>query len=47
MLEVSVGGLDFRFSSFWVQIHGLPLSFMTKENGLEVCFQRCSIMNHL
>lgn len=28
--------LDFNFSAFWVQIHGLPLCFMTKANAKKI-----------
>ncbi|KAL3517694.1 hypothetical protein ACH5RR_020283 [Cinchona calisaya] len=28
--------LQFSFSPFWVQVHGLPLNYLTKENGLKI-----------
>lgn len=33
---MAIGDLDFNLSTFWVQIHGLPLCFMTKDNATKI-----------
>ncbi|KAH7510810.1 hypothetical protein FEM48_ZijujUnG0085900 [Ziziphus jujuba var. spinosa] len=34
--EVAVQDIDFNCSLFWVQIHGLPLQYMTRENAMKI-----------
>ncbi|KAH7522393.1 hypothetical protein FEM48_Zijuj07G0133500 [Ziziphus jujuba var. spinosa] len=34
--EVAVRDIDFNRSLFWVQIHGLPLQYMTRENAMKI-----------
>ncbi|KAH7514602.1 hypothetical protein FEM48_Zijuj11G0106800 [Ziziphus jujuba var. spinosa] len=34
--QMSVRDFHFTFSTFWVQIHGLPLQFLNKENILKI-----------
>lgn len=33
---MSLQDFDFSHSTFWIQIHGLPLKFMTKSNALKI-----------
>lgn len=34
--EMSLKDFNSSHSTFWIQIHGLPLQFMTKENGYKI-----------
>ncbi|KAH7516250.1 hypothetical protein FEM48_Zijuj10G0115300 [Ziziphus jujuba var. spinosa] len=34
--ELSLEKINFSLSTFWVQIHGLPLQYLTKENALKI-----------
>lgn len=34
--EMSIRDFDFSHSTFWIQIRGLPLQYMSKENGLKI-----------
>lgn len=33
---LNLAEIDFSMSSFWVQIHELPIRFMTKENAIRI-----------
>ncbi|KAH7529009.1 hypothetical protein FEM48_Zijuj05G0138200 [Ziziphus jujuba var. spinosa] len=35
-LKLTFDDLNFNLSTFWVQIHGLPLQFLTKENAMKI-----------
>lgn len=34
--DLAIGDIDFNLSIFWVQIHELPLCYMTKENATKI-----------
>lgn len=34
--NLALSNIDFNLSSFWVQIHGLPMRFMTKQNAIRI-----------
>lgn len=34
--DLNLAEIDFSLSFFWVQIHGLPMRFMTKENAMKI-----------